>query len=313
MKNVLILGSNSFIGSHLTKFISTNPDINLTAFARTLTESPIDKVCYITGDYTDKIALSKALNNQDIVFHFISQSYPFSSWNDPATEIEKNMLPFINFLELCNIANIKKIVFASSGGTVYGVKEFKSDELSDTKPYTPHGMTKLYMENLLIYAKTKYNIAYDIYRMSNVYGEDQITQKGLGFIHTALENAILGKPIVIFGDGSNVRDYIYIDDVCNFLSLSLRTPIENSDTYNVCCNISVSLNDILKIIKNDLGINFTLEFQPARKSDVPSICLDNTRILNQFPGYRFVTIKEGIEKIYTSMSGKLKMKVTNKL
>jgi UDP-glucose 4-epimerase len=305
MLNVLILGSNSFIGSHLTKFLSKDPNIHLTAFARTVTESPIENVSYVTGDYTDKIALSNALHKKDIVFHFISQSYPFSSWNDPASEIDKNILPFINFIELCSTANIRKIVFASSGGTVYGVKNFKSNELSDTRPYTPYGMSKLFIENLLSYAETKYNIAYDIYRMSNVYGEDQVTQKGLGFIHAALENAINGKPIVIYGDGSNTRDYIYIDDVCNFLSLSIRKPLTVSDTYNVCCNNSVSLNDIMNIIKNDLGISFTVEFQPARKSDVASICLDNSKILNQFPQFRFVTIREGIEKIYSSMSDKV--------
>jgi UDP-glucose 4-epimerase len=305
MLNVLILGANSFIGSHLTKFLSADPNIHLTAFARTLTVAPISNVNYITGDYIDEIALSKALNNKDIVFHFISQSYPFSSWNDPVSEIKKNIVPFINFIELCNTANVKKIVFASSGGTIYGVKDSKSNELSDTKPYTPYGMSKLYMENLLIYARTKYHIAYDIYRMSNVYGEDQVTQKGLGFIHAALENAIKGKPITIYGNGSNTRDYIYIDDVCNFLSLSIQKPLTVSETYNVCCNNSVSLNDILNIIRNDLKIDFAVEFQPARKSDVLSICLDNTKILNQFPGYRFVTIQEGIEKIYISMTEKI--------
>jgi UDP-glucose 4-epimerase len=165
-------------------------------------------------------------------------------------------------------------------------------------------MAKLYMENLLHYARAKYGIAYDIYRMSNVYGEDQVTQKGLGFIHAAIDNVIHGKPITIFGDGTNARDYIYIDDVCRFLLLSIDKPLEDSDIYNVCSSTSVSLNDILDIMRNGLKMDFKVEFLPGRKSDVPAVCLDNRKILDKFPGYRMVSLKEGIARIYHSLSEK---------
>ena len=282
--------------------LSANDSLRLTAFGRKINKPVSENIRFIKGDYSDSAILEEALKGQDIVYHFISQSYPFSTWNDPASELDKNILPFINFIELCNTSGVKKIVFASSGGTIYGINPSASHELSVTKPYTPHGISKLHMENLLMYAKVKYNIAYDIYRISNVYGDDQVTQKGLGFIHAALESAIKGKPVAVFGDGSNTRDYIYIDDVCNFLTLSLRKPLGESDTYNICSSLSVSLNDILQIMRNDLNIDFSVEFQSGRKSDVPAVCLVNKKILELFPGYRFVSLKEGVEKIYHSLS-----------
>lgn len=306
MVNVLILGANSFIAAHMVKLLAANNQLKLTVFSRKTETVKDEHIQYFTGDYTDSSVLSKALSGQDIVYHFISQSYPFSSWETPAAEIHQNILPFINFIELCNAANIKKIVFTSSGGTVYGVNEKSCSELTPTNPYSPHGISKLYMENLLLYAHSRYGIAYDIYRVSNAYGNGQDINTGLGFINTSLVRIVNGKSVIIYGNGDMVRDYIFVDDVCNLLALSITKKLTAGDVYNTCTGISVSLNDIIRIIKHELQIDFNVEYLDKRKSDNPTVYLDNKKLLECFPGYHFVSLEEGIKRVYASIKNSKK-------
>src|SRR3954468_11542967 len=114
MMNVVILGSNSFIARHFALSIIHKPGIKVAIFGRSTEPSIENSLTYINGDYTDKAALGAALKGQDIVYHFISASYPFNTWSDPAAEIHENILPFLNFIELCDAQKVKKIVFTSS-------------------------------------------------------------------------------------------------------------------------------------------------------------------------------------------------------
>ena len=302
MINVLILGSNSFIGSHLAATIAAGNNASLTVFGRTAKENLPAGVKFIRGDYTDREQLGAALKGQDLVYHFISQSYPFSTWENPVDELDRNIRPFIQFIELCYQSGVKKIAYISSGGAMYGPNETAADETTPPRPYTPYGISKLYMENLLGYGKVKYRIAYDIYRISNVYGDNQVTQKGLGFIHAAVESALKGTAVTVYGDGVNTRDYIYIDDVSRLLMLSIVKPIDHSDIYNLCSNESVSLLSILDIMREKLGLTFTVEYKPGRQSDATAVCLTNKKLLTLFPGYQLTSLEEGIRKVYHSLS-----------
>jgi UDP-glucose 4-epimerase len=298
MLKVSVLGCNSFIGKHLVDSLIGKDDIKLTVFARNAERKSNGKLHFVQGDFENPAALQEALRGQDIVYHFISQTIPSSTWNFPLLEIEKNLTPSLQLIELAAAAGVKKICFASSGGTVYGLQKNLLTEESPTEPISPHGIIKRTIESFLQYAKLKHRINYDIYRISNVYGEGQRVANGLGFINTALENIVSNRSITVFGDGENVRDYVYVKDVADLLALSTYKNLEDSDIYNVCSNYAISLNHLIALIKDVTKTDFEVKYVENRLSDNRTVLLDNSKIMNLFKEYSLTSLADGIKNTY---------------
>jgi UDP-glucose 4-epimerase len=298
MLKVLILGSNSFIGKHLIKHLSEErKDVLLTLFGKNLPDD-LEKLRFIQGDFRDAESLKKALEGQDIVYHFISSTIPANSWDLPLIEVERNLLPFLKFIELSAQSGIRKVCFASSGGTVYGYQQDLLTEESLTEPFSPYGIIKRACESFLQYARQRYQMNYDIYRVSNVYGEGQDVGKGLGFINTALERIVNNQPVLIYGDGENIRDYIDVCDVAKLLTLSITKDITDSDTYNISSNNPVSLNKLIELMKNVLDLDFEVKYEPTRASDNRKVLLNNSRVLHDFGQIDLTSLEDGIKKTY---------------
>ena len=164
-------------------------------------------------------------------------------------------------------------------------------EKTPAEPFSPHGIIKRAIESFLQYAKLNYKIHYDIYRISNAYGEGQNVGKGLGFINTALENIINNRPVIIYGDGENVRDYIYVKDIAKLLMLSFSKDLEDSDIYNISSNHAISLNELIILIKKVLDIDFEVKHLSGRLSDNRKVILDNFKIMENFKETRLTTLE----------------------
>ena len=300
MINVAIIGSNGFIGRHLTQRLLKERDTSLFLFGRSDEGYSEAGTSYKKIDFFDKESLTRDFKNIDLVYYLVSETIPATSWIDPNIEIQKNLNPFINFLEVISKLKVKKIAFVSSAGTVYGATSGKVQEDSDKKPFSPYGIIKLAMENFLNYYKAKYNMEYDIYRVSNVYGEGQNTGKGLGLINTFLEKILLENKVEIFGDGASTRNYIYVKDVAELLTHSLRS-LQSSDIYNISSNSTLSINEVVAIMKKMVDENFDVIYKESRQSDNSYIDLINTKILTNFNKFNFTAIEEGIEKTYHSL------------
>lgn len=300
MLKVLILGANGFIGKHLVEELSVNGNVEITAFGQTAGKDFNGKVRVLEGNFEDAGDLQKALAGQDIVYHLISQTLPSSSWDKTLFEVEKNLIPTLKLIDIAAAGGVKKICFASSGGTVYGQppEENIANEESPTAPFSPHGIIKRTIESFLEYALRNHQINYDIYRISNVYGIGQDTRKGLGFINTALENIVRNKPVVIFGDGENLRDYIYVKDAARLLSLSVTKKLNDSGIYNVSSNRSISLNELVRLMKDVLRIDFEVEYVSDRASDNHKVVLDNAKIIGNFPDISLVALEDGIKSTF---------------
>lgn len=298
---VSVLGCNSFVGKHLIAELANRKNIELSVFGRKPNVALAHKINCIEGDFEDADALFKAVENQDVIYHLISQTIPATTWNEPLLDIEKNLIPTLNLIELAAKANVKKICFASSGGTVYGLQQNHLSETSLTEPFSPHGIIKRTIESFLQYARLRHNLNYDIYRISNVYGEGQNVGKGLGFINTALENIVNNRPVVVYGDGENVRDYIYVKDAAKLLCLSIEKDFSDSDIYNVSSNHSVSLNEIIQLIRKTTDVDFDVEYVSNRSSDNSKVLLDNTKIMRFFGSMRLTTLAEGIKTTFQSL------------
>jgi len=299
--NIAIIGANGFIGRHLVDELSENKNNNLFLFGRNEVSPFAEEFNYSRIDLTNSAEILHSFKNIDFVFYLASGSIPASTWGNPKSEIETNLLPFINFLECIVQLSVKKIVFTSSAGTIYGSSIEKLNEESDKKPFSPHGINKVAMEYYLNYFEAKYNLKHAIFRVSNIYGEGQNTSKGLGIINTFLEKIISEKEITVFGDGEIIRNYIYVKDVAKSLAYSCYSDFEKSSIYNLSSNDSLSINEVIQQIKKITNIEFVINDKETRGSDNPKILLDNSKLKNDFKSLSFTSIEEGILNTYLNL------------
>jgi UDP-glucose 4-epimerase len=211
--------------------------------------------------------------------------------------VNGNLLPFISLLEIAAAAAVKKIAFVSSAGTVYGTTSGRVAEDHDKKPYSPYGIIKLTMENFLRHYETRLGLKYDIFRVSNVYGEGQDTGKGLGIINTFLEGIVSHGEVVVYGDGSSTRNYIYVKDVAKIMKLSL-TDLTRSDVYNVSSPSTLDIRGLLNLMKEVIPDEFSVRNIESRQSDNPYIDLDNSRLRSRMGNFEFMDIRMGILNTY---------------
>lgn len=300
MLKVAIIGSSGFIGRNLIQRLKSETEVELFLFGKSEVSKNGNEFPYKKIDFFNKADLEQNFSNIDVVYYLASETIPASSWHNPLIEVEKNLIPFINLLEVISKLDVKKIAFISSAGTVYGPTSGKVTEDSDKRPFSPYGIMKLTMESFLNYYKAKCGLEYDVYRVSNVYGEGQNIGKGLGIINTFLEKIIEVNQVDIYGDGSNTRNYIYVKDVAELLTLSVRNTTE-SGVYNISSNTTVSINALVKVIKKIVSEDFTVKYLEGRQSDTSFIDLDNSRIIGRFPSFKFTSLEQGIKETYLAL------------
>lgn len=298
MIKVLILGSEGFIGRHLAGLLSDDPELIVTGFGRAVHQKSNGNLTFVRGDFNDRDAVSKALYGQDIVYHLVSQTIPSTSWDEPKFDVERNLLPSLDLIELAAAAGVNKICFASSGGTVYGTNDNVIDETCLTEPFSPYGIVKRAIESFLKYAECRYGVCSDIYRISNAYGPGQNVAGGLGFINTALENIVAGRPVVIYGDGEIIRDFIYVKDAARILATSVLRNVKESSVFNVSANNPISLNDLLTMLRQETGIDFEVRRLPGRLNDNKKVMLDNSKIVSLSGISRLIPLEQGIRETY---------------
>ena len=299
--NIAIIGANGFIGKHLVNQLSENKNFKLFLFGRSEISSFPENYIYSKIDLNNTNELLKSFKNIDFVFYLASASIPASTWDNPKSEIENNLLPFINFLECIVQLSVKKIVFTSSAGTIYGSSAENLNEDSNKKPFSPHGINKVTMEYYLNYFEAKHNLKYDIFRVSNIYGEGQNTSKGLGIINTFLEKIISEQEVTVFGNGEIIRNYIYVKDVAKAISYSCNVHINQSSIYNLSSDDSFSINELIEKIKKITDEDFKINYKETRGSDNPKILLDNSKLKNDFKELKFTSLQKGIENTYQNL------------
>lgn len=304
--HVAILGANGFIGKHLTKVLMQNSQLKITLFGRSPSNDFKDKLPYHKLDLNNTSQLEKYFKETEIVYYLASDSIPSSSWDDPKFDVEKNLLPFIHFLNNGVKHKLRKVVFVSSAGTIYGPSKEKLNDQTK-KPFSPYGITKLAMENYLNYFEVRHNIKHDIFRVSNVYGDGQDTSKGLGIINTFLEKIIKDHNITIYGNGENIRNYICVNDVAKLLSLSISSGAD-SNIYNLASNDNISINQLVDIIKKIVKEEFKVNYKETRQSDNPAISLDNSKLKASFKDFKFIELSDGIEQSYKHIKREIRSK-----
>lgn len=292
----LVLGANGFIGSHLVDSL-VEAGYRVRAFDRKSNTkekfNKSDNVDIFYGDFLNRHDLARATEGVDYVFHFISTTTPATSENDPLIDIETNIKMSVELFQECADKGIKKIIFASSGGSIYGeASSLGATETTLPRPISPYAIGKLTIEHYLRYFAKKYGLESVAYRISNPYGERQALNAKQGVIPIFLQHIAKGQPITVMGEGTMVRDYIYVKDVARLIALSFKAA--QRDTYNLGSGQGASINDIIEVMKRITGEEFEIKHKESMATFVEEIALNTDRFRNEFNLQPEVTLEDGI-------------------
>lgn len=257
-----------------------------------------DEIEIIEGDFSNKADLQAVVPGMDYVFHLIGTTLPASSNSNPVYDVESNVIGSVKLFELCQAERVRKVIFASSGGTVYGIPQrLPMDETHPTNPICSYGISKLAIEKYLHLFFYLHGTDYTILRISNPYGERQRLDASQGVIAVFLGCLAQNRPIHVWGDGSVTRDFLYVRDV----ALAMRLAMEYSGdqkVFNVSANHGVSVCELLKILLRVTGSKPEILEEPERSFDVPRNVLDNTVIRTSLKWEPRVGLEEGIRRTW---------------
>jgi len=297
--NCLVLGGNGFIGSHLTdKLLTEGYAVRVFDKYEEHYRKPLTSVDYRYGDFGNRGLLTEALMDIDVVFHLISTTLPKTSNDDPAFDVRSNVVETIFLLEQCVARKIKKIIFLSSGGTVYGIPSLLPiPENSPTKPECSYGVTKLMIEKYLALFNHLHGLEYTVLRPSNPYGSRQNPNGIQGVISVFLGKVARKEPIQVWGDGKVVRDYIYIDDLVDAICKAVTIKTLNR-VFNIGIGHGYSLYEIIEVMKQVTKQDIHVEYQPKRSFDIPEIYLDVSRARQQLNWSATTPLEVGIKRTW---------------
>ena len=298
--NVLLFGAAGFIGTNLALKLREDPavqltlvDVNKDYFNPVVVSDRVKLVQSPIGTDTDFEAL---FQGQDVVYHLVSTTVPTTSNQQIADELTANVVMTAKLLDGCVKSGVKKVIFISSGGTVYGKQTAcPLSEDTPTDPISAYGVQKVTIEKLLYLYHYMHGLDYRVVRLANPYGPYQRPNGILGAVTTFTYKALRGEQISVFGDGSVVRDFIYIDDAVRAI-LQIAESDATHKVFNLGSGYGTSIRQVLTAIENALGLTLNIAWLPSRPVDVPVNYLDISRYEEAFGALEPLPLEEGILK-----------------
>lgn len=299
MENVLIIGGSGFIGTFLSKKLQEKYNV----FIYDKNEPNNDyKGMFIKGNFVDEYNFYDILKEHkiDIVFHMLSTTVPMDKLDHIEDEILMNVIPSIRLFKAMLNADVKRLIFASSGGTVYGEYNGAPHKCEDnTNPISSYGIQKNMIEKYIEIFNLYYDMEFITVRISNPYGVWKSKNRFQGIIPIFLDRLISDSEIVVYGE--TVRDYIFIDDLINALLLLIDYK-GIKRIFNIGTGVGHSISQIIEILELKIGKKFKkINYDQIRKCDVKENILDISDTvceLNWIPRYN---IEEGVNDIIKKM------------
>jgi UDP-glucose 4-epimerase len=264
---------------------------------------PLSDVDYLYGDFGNRGLLAESLKDIDIVFHLISTSLPKTSNDDPAYDVQSNVIETIFLLEKCVELKVGKVVFISSGGTVYGrPSHLPVSETAATEPECSYGISKLTIEKYLALFRQLHGLESVVIRPSNPYGSRQNPHGIQGAIPVFLGRVVRNEPVEIWGDGSVVRDYLYIDDLVDGICRAAFTR-STEWIFNLGSGQGNSLNELVEIIQKVTDREVRVMYQSGRLFDLPAIYLDISRARDLLQWRPMTSLQRGVSQTWEFVRG----------
>lgn len=299
---VVVFGGDGFLGSHFVDNLAAQGH-EITVFDRFRSGRSKNlghlegRYRRVAGDFNDGKAVAAVLKGQEVAAHFISSSSPLKGWEAPLLVIQEELGPSLQLFDLCARQGVRKVLFASSGGAVYGSQSGPINEETLPRPFNPHGIAKLSIENFLNYYNEKAGISSDCYRIGNVYGPRMLLGRPQGVIGAWIKHILAGEPLDIYGDEDTIRDYVFTQDAAELMLHSLHN-LDASDTYNLGTGRGTSILELLDIFKVVSDCPFECRLHQRRPSDNTSVVLNSEKLLSCFPGFAFRDLATGLRECF---------------
>lgn len=305
----VIFGGGGFIGSNIADHL-LRAGYSLRIFERPRIPpyrkfESHEAVEWITGDLLSNHDLSDAIKGTDVVLHLVSTTLPKSSSDDPIYDVQTNLVGSLQMLNMMMTHGVKKVVFISSGGTVYGKPEYLPvDERHPTNPQVSYGITKLAIEKYLLMFEQMHGIKANILRVANPFGERQRIETAQGAVGVFLHRALNNQPIEIWGNGTVVRDYLHVSDVAEAFVRAVEYS-GNQSIFNISSGTGTSLNELLETLGEVIGIPIQRIYLPSRSFDVPVSILDNTLARKELGWEPKISLRDGLIRTAAWMKNKI--------
>jgi UDP-glucose 4-epimerase len=300
----LVTGGNGFIGSHLVdQLVKRDWNVIVLDLNERRYDSLPPQVHFIKGDLNQDYLVREAVTGIDVVFHLTWTTIHEVANQDPAGDVTANLIPTIHLLEACRNSGVRRVIFTSSGGTVYGSAQ--AWPISETHPQNPvnsYGVTKLATEKYLYMFRHLYGVDYAIFRPSVPYGPRQNPLARQGAVAVFLYRVSHDLPVTIWGNGSVSRDYFYVSDLVEALIAGAENDLREQRIFNIGGEEEVSLIELLGRIEEVVGKRARIEYAPARRFDAPRIVLDTHLAREELGWNPRVSLTDGLVRTWAWMS-----------
>lgn len=301
--NITVFGGAGFIGSNLLQELEIS-NYRVTLYDRNTKSKKMPDSIYkiIDGDFFTESNFDDILYNQDIVIHLISGVSPYTSMLNVEAAYNNDIPATLRMLEAARKNNVSKVIYLSSGGTVYGNRDetYLSEELFSA-PINHYGIMKLTIEKILLLYNEIYKMNNIALRVANPYGPGQNPGKNIGAVSIFMDKILKGEEITIFGDGNLVRDYIEISDVTKSLIRSIEYKREDptlKPIFNVGTGIGTSLLEVIKEIETITGKKAAISFIKERSIDAKRNVLDVNKAKHYLDFEASISLSDGIKNLY---------------
>jgi UDP-glucose 4-epimerase len=268
---VLVSGGAGFIGSHTVDALAARGGHEI-AIIDNLAAGKRDQVNprarFYQADLRDASAVRDVIDRErpEVLVHLAAQMDVRRSVADPAFDAQVNLVGFLNLMEAGREHGLRRVVFSSTGGAIYGEQEcFPCDEEHPQRPVSPYGIAKLATEKYLFFYRAQYGIDYVALRYANVYGPRQDPHGEAGVVAIFCGRILEGRPVTIYGDGGQTRDYVYVADVVRANVAALESTV--SGAFNVGTGVETSVNQLYDALARNAGTSRAAEFGPPRAGE----------------------------------------------
>jgi UDP-glucose 4-epimerase len=295
---ILVTGGAGFIGSHVTDaLLAHNHEVhvldNLSSGRRA--NLPDDVPLHVHDIRAEESKTLFARHNYQVLIHHAAQMDVRASVNNPGTDAEINIGGFLNLMEAGRQHDLEKVVFASTGGAIYGEPEYTpQDEHHPLKPLSPYGIAKLTTEKYLSFYQQQYGIQSICLRYANVYGPRQSPQGEAGVVAIFSSQMLKGHSPTINGSGTQTRDYVYVGDVVRANVAALNH--ESSGAFNVGTACETSVNDLFHMIRAEANADCEKVHGPAKPGEQQRSVLDYSKAAELLDWTPEVDIRDGLSR-----------------
>ena len=296
--NILVTGGAGFIGSHVVDaYIKDGHSVVvLDDLSMGRKENINSKARFIQMDIrSEKVRDVFRAEQFDIVNHHAAQMDVRKSVEDPLFDASVNVVGTLNLLEHSRQCGVRKFIFASTGGAIYGEQDyFPADEQHPTRPLSPYGVSKLAIEKYLHYYAEVHGLRYVVLRYANVYGPRQNPQGEAGVVAIFASKMLAGGQPVINGDGKQTRDYIFVEDVVKTNCLALN--YDSSGVFNIGTGMETSVNEIFNHMRELTGTKFMEQHGPPKKGEQQRSVLDSSKAKQTLSWQPSVKLRDGLQQ-----------------